>query len=277
MSVPGRWPGSPRPRGLLFCAALGVVAPAAHGAEMELAPVADTTIYEDDGGAGTGAGSFLFVGPLASGSPRRALLRFDLSALPPGAIVQSVALRLVINRAAIGAALDDPHRLQRVLSTWGEGSGDGGSGGGGGPASAADATWTHRFWGSPAASGPSWSTVGGDAAGPSAQFPLGGVGVHVVASTPGLVADVQAWLANPASNHGWLLSGPEGPDYSQKARRLLARESPDVDGRPRLTVTYQAPVAAAEVRQVPLPAAALWALAGACLLLARPRRVAREA
>ncbi len=236
-----------------------------------LEPVADTTIYEDDPSAGTGAGTHLFVGPIASGSPRRALLRFDFGAVPPGSVVQSVALRLVVNKAGIGAALDDEHRLQRVLVDWGEGSSDGGTGGGGAPASAADATWSHRFWGSPASSGPRWASGGGDAASPSAVFALGGVGTHVVASTPGLVADVQDWLVDPPSNHGWLLVGPEGEDVSQKARRLTSRNFTTPSSRPQLTVVYALPLATTPVRQVPLPAAAGWGLALACVLVVRRR------
>ena len=264
-------PGSPRLRGLLFCTLLAAAGPsAADAGQIALEPVADTTIYADDELAGTGAGSHLFVGPIASGAPRRALLRFDLAAVPADAVIESVSLRLVVTKAGIGARVDDLHSLRRVLAEWGEGSGDGGTGGAGGPASPADATWTHRFWGSPPASGPRWASGGGDAASPSAQFPLGGVGTHSVASTTGLVADVQGWLANPASNHGWLLVGPEGEDVSQKARRLAARDFATVDSRPRLTISYaRSGTAAAPTRRVPLPGVAGWGMAIACLLVAR--------
>lgn len=258
-------------RGLLFCTVLAAAGSStAEADQIVLEPVADTTIYADDELAGTGASSYLFVGPIASGAPRRALLRFDFAAVPPDAIVESVSLRLVVTKAGIGARADDLHSLRRVLAEWGEGSGNGGSGGAGGPASPAGATWTHRLWGSPPASGPRWTIVGGDATSPGAQFPLGGVGTHVVAATPELVADVQAWLANPTSNHGWLLVGPEGEDVSQKARRLAAREFESVDSRPRLRVTYaRSSTATAPARAVPLPGVAGWGLAVACLLVAR--------
>lgn len=260
---------SPPRRGLRFLLCVAALDASAHVAadELVLEPVADTTLYEDAPDDGTGASTFLFVGPLASGSPRRILLRFDLSSLPSGAVVTAANLQLTVNRAAFGASATDAHSLHRVLASWGEGSGDGGTGGAGGTASANDATWTRRFHGTPpSAPGPAWSTSGGDVAAPSAQFPLGGAGRHTVQSTPGLLADIRQWQAEPTSNFGWQLRGPEGPSLSQKARRVVSRDSASVAERPRLVVTYDAADPPAPVvRPVPLPPWAPLALALLCL------------
>lgn len=54
-----------------------------------------------------------------------------------------------------------------------------------------------------------------------------------------MLADVQSWLDQPGSNHGWLLRTDETLGVS---RRLESRESANVAGRPRLVVTYLLPM-----------------------------------
>ncbi len=252
---------------------------AAHAEQQVFEPIADTTLYEDATSYGTGASDFLFVGPIASGSPRRSLLRFDLSALPPGATITAASLTFVVNRVGFSASLEDEGRLHRLQADWGEGSTSAGTGGGGDLASAADATWSHRYWGSPpGAPGPVWTTPGGDfVAAPSARFALDSFGAKVVPSNPALVADVAAWHATPASNHGWILLGPEGPEESQKARRLVSRSSAATSDRPRLTVTFEpAPPVTMTTHQLgfPLYAQALLAavLMGVAARAGRTRR-----
>ena len=137
---------------------------AADAVQVELTPVADATLFEDNPEFASGAGDFLFVGPIASGSPRRALLRFDLSAIPAGAVIDSASLRFTVDRAAIGSDPGDQARLHRLLAPWGEGSSNAGTGGAGTTAAIGDATWSHRFFGLPA-NGQAhtfWITPGGD-------------------------------------------------------------------------------------------------------------------
>jgi hypothetical protein len=57
-----------------------------------------------------------------------------------------------------------------------------------------------------------------------------------------MVADVQSWLDNPATNFGWTLLGTENQISS--ARAFYTRESPDEINRPRLVIEYTPPVAA---------------------------------
>jgi hypothetical protein len=43
------------------------------------------------------------------------------------------------------------------------------------------------------------------------------------------------------------LIGPEGPNDSQKAKRIISRESPSIADRPTLTVEFTPPAAATSV------------------------------
>src|SRR6266545_1600826 len=106
----------------------------------------DATLIEDpDGSRANGAGPALFVGHTAQSENgvRRALLSFDIAAaLPRGAIIESVSLRLFMT---VSNSEPRPIHLYRVLEDWGEGP-SASSGGGGAPALPGDVTWLHTFW-----------------------------------------------------------------------------------------------------------------------------------
>ncbi|MCA9289636.1 MAG: multicopper oxidase family protein, partial [Phycisphaerales bacterium] len=55
----------------------------------------------------------------------------------------------------------------------------------------------------------------------------------------GLIADVQAWLDDPASNHGWFLYGNESESGTTK--RFDSRENPNAGDRPVLIVDFILP------------------------------------
>ena len=57
----------------------------------------------------------------------------------------------------------------------------------------------------------------------------------VFASTTQMVADVQGWLDNPATNSGWVLVGDE---TQQNSRRFDTRENPVPEFRPQLLIEY---------------------------------------
>jgi hypothetical protein len=120
-----------------------------------------------------------------------------------------------------------------VLADWGEGASNatGGGGGSGAPAAAGDATWLHTFFNTA-----TWTTAGGDFLGASsATTAVGGVANYTWTS-PQLAADVQSWLAAPATNFGWLLLGNEA--VNQTVKRFDTRENATAAFRPVLSVDY---------------------------------------
>jgi len=104
--------------------------------------------------------------------------------------------------------------LHKLLADWGEGTSQAtGEEGQGAPATPNDATWRHRFFDTIF-----WTNEGGDfSAVVSASQSVGPVGQYTWSSAQ-MVADVQSWLENPASNFGWLVLGDEST-YNIKAVR----------------------------------------------------------
>ncbi len=216
------------------------IANGSFGAQASFEPVANNTLYEDNPAYASGLSSNLFVGPIASGSPRRALLRFDLSSLPANVQVTSATLAITIDRAARNSDAKDMIALHRILASWGQGTSDAGSGGGGTQASAGDSTWNARFYNSPPGI-PStlWNQPGGEfLASASASQAIGAtLGTITLASNQALVTDVQAWIGNANLNHGWILLAAEGMEY--KARRFYGLHALAPTDRPKLTVEYE--------------------------------------
>lgn len=248
--------------GALWCHAM------AAPVEVVLPPAADATIFDGTPSAplADGTGEYLWSLATGGGLLRRALIRFDLGALPSGAVVTSVELSLYEstprprNRPTL--------TLHRVLAPWTEGPANTGSFGGGAPASAGDVTWWQRVH--PVQP---WTNPGGDfVTSASGGAQVGSPGSRIRwASTPALVADVQAWIANPTTNHGWILVGSAADEAdSLNAKRFDSRESAVVANRPQLRVTYELPEG-----DVPLPP---WALVGLGTLLSAAvlRRVGRS-
>jgi hypothetical protein len=195
-----------------------------------LAPSQDNTIWEGDPTTSNGAGIHVFAGSNGHGEVRRALLKFDLAGqIPTNSTVTSVSLQLTETRQAAGAG-NAVLSLHRLTAGWGEGiSNAGGSQDGGGTAATAnDVTWTFRFLG-----GERWTTAGGDFAETASAQTLS----SAWASNESLIADVQAWLADPESNHGWIILGDESK--ASTARQFGSREISNVDQRPKLTITYE--------------------------------------
>ena len=190
----------------------------------------DTSIFSESENAGGGIDG-LFSGTIRT-SPfhRRALLRVDLSSLPPGAVVESVSLELVVERSG-GFFGDFDMGLFRVVRDWAAGftlSPDTGGGVGGAPA-IGDATWLSNRYGISL-----WDRPGGDFVEPATAVATAGVEGDVVQwSGTSLRDDVQGWIDDPGSNHGWvLISGIEGE--LQRAKRFFSSEASE--NRPRLTV-----------------------------------------
>lgn len=196
---------------------------------LDLTPIADTTIFEDEPGRASGQGEYAFVGNTAGGAARRALMRFDLGDFTPGSTVVSASLSIAVNRVPAGVQ-DGSTAVHRLQAAWGEGASDGGGGGSGAAAASGDATWSHRFWNTLE----TWTVDGGDfASTPTAVTQLAASGASTW-SGPGLVADVQAWIDDPATNFGWILVGNE--DLDRTSHRFFAAETAAGAVRPTLRI-----------------------------------------
>jgi hypothetical protein len=223
---------------LLLLLTAAASASAAHAETTTAGAGRDNTLYQSaTGSLSNGIGSGVFAGRTAqaTNSIRRGLVWFDVAAaVPAGATISAVQLKLTMSQTSSGAM---NVALHRVNAAWGEGASDAGpAGGSGAPAQAGDATWLHRVY-----PGTLWASPGGDfAAVASATRPVDEAGDYVWDSTPGLVADVQTWLDQPADNHGWLLRGNEAA--AQTVKKFESRESTDPAFRPALTIQYSLPV-----------------------------------
>ena len=199
---------------------------------VSITSVKDTTLYEDATGAlSNGAGQGMFAGTKGAGHAVRGLMTFDVSGkVPAGMTLTAVKLRL--NMSAASSYSTQTMGLHRVLADWGEGSTVApGGGGGGGPASIGGATWLHTFF-----SDKLWSRSGGDfETTSSASVDVEGIRAYEWGSTDQMVGDVQMWLDNPSSNHGWLLMGN---DNATSVKRFDTREDANEANRPTLTLTF---------------------------------------
>jgi hypothetical protein len=197
-----------------------------------------------------GLGPHFYAGTNLATSARRGLLAFAVSdSIPAGSVVERVDLTL--NVSQVRETSPRAYRLHRALARWGEGTSDAGTGGashGGGsgaPATPGDATWTCAVLDTVA-----WNAPGGDfAAAASAEASVTGLGPARWSSTADLVADVQAWVDDPAAGLGWILLGDEA--QAGTAKRFDSREHPTPASRPELTVVYR-PLGSAPGRIGPL-------------------------
>ncbi len=203
-----------------------------HAASVILVPQADNTLYEDPlGTISNGAGVHIFAGVIQAGQRRRALIRFDTSSIPAGSIISDAHLELTLTRSISG---DAPVTIHRLLGAFGEGASNAGEPGGRGTeALAPDATWTLRFFGSPASA---WSTPGGDfEPSPLASTVVGDLQGPYTWTSPALIARVQSWV-DAEGNDGLIVLSDESGFAS--AKRFGSRESATP---PRLTVTFTPP------------------------------------
>jgi len=198
----------------------------------------DNTIFSVATSNSAGAEQYFYAGRNADnnqGSVQRALLHFNLSGIPSGAVITAASLTVTVNKtAAVATGIE----LHKITADWGEGTSDASSSeGAGSPATTNDATWNQRMFPSTA-----WTTAGGDFdASISASIPTVGSGIRtstaLVLSGAGAINDVQNWITSPAANFGWIiLAYNETPPGS--AKRFVSRNSTIANQRPTLTVTY---------------------------------------
>lgn len=216
----------------VFAAFFACIPVALHSAEMvSLLPDADTSLFENSPNNNLGA-STLAAGTIANGNRSRTLVRFDLSGIPPQAVVESIIVTFRVVRTPPSPATST-FDLHRLLVDWGEGTKSGNQGT---AATPGEATWLAR-------SAPStlWSQAGTAAPAdfdptPSASSLIGAT--LVFQSSDDLVADVQNWVQNPDSNFGWILLS-QSESVRSTARRFGSRETPAT--APTLVVEYSIP------------------------------------
>jgi hypothetical protein len=209
-----------------------------YGDTATLVPAADTSLFENEPDNNLGASLSLVSGANTSGFRSRELMRFNFTGqIPSNAVIQSVALSVnVVTVPGGGGGAASVFDMRRLLVDWTEGIGTGNMGS---AANTGETTWNHRFY--PATS---WIVPGGGISNDfsstvSASLLWSGVGTYTFTSTSNLVADVQQWVANPATNFGWIFIS-ESENVAQTARRIGSRE--DTNNTPSLLVQYVVPV-----------------------------------
>ena len=212
-----------------------------------LFPLKDNTLYLDPAGqVSNGQGIYMFAGMTQANSLRRGLVAFDLASIPANAIITGATYSMFSNRPSPNSAPVNIS-LHKALLNWGEGASNAGEPGGFGiQAEPNDATWIHTFYDTSF-----WTTPGGDfSPTPSATTPVMENAIYTWTGS-GLLADVQAWFSNPATNFGWVILGNE--KVTQSAQRFNTGENPN--DPPTLTVTYQLPSPTPTPTPSPTPAA----------------------
>ena len=166
---------------------------------------AEATVYEEQSGENAGGDSEVCIGNHATTDTRRAFVRYTLPAIPATATVERVVLQLQQDRVrsqGSGAPKTATLLVRRVTASWTEGTGSGGgSGPCGGGANVAGVDW---------ASQPAIAAVSGASAALSANDNVSVVlDTDIGTSADGLIADVQSWVADNATNFGWRLAVSE--------------------------------------------------------------------
>ena len=190
-----------------------------------LQPVGDTVITEKTSLTNTPQGLSTNVqvgttGPAGGSASQRSLFKFNVAAaVPSNAIISSATLTVRVIKTP-PSPTNSIFELRRVLADWTE----------------PGATWHVRQPGIP------WTVSGGaagvDFSGTISQTNfIAGNGSYTFVSSANLVADVQDWLQNPASNFGLaMISQSQGINFTE--RTLDAREGATP---PSLQVQYTIP------------------------------------
>ncbi len=163
------------------------------------------------------------------GAPRRILLKFDVSGqIPSNATVSAVTVDVTTVPNFPPSPAASTFDLRRLLEDWTE----------------SEVTWNSRMvtpaivpWDMPGATGAL------DSVSTASSTIFVGTGAveqtYTFSSTTQLVADVQAWVANPGTNFGWLLIS-EGEAVLETARHFTSGRFSDTNVVPMLVVTFTA-------------------------------------
>ena len=168
----------------------------------------DTKLHGDAQSTAFGASDFLEID---ADPDYAALLQWDLSAVPAGATIQSA--EIVFHVTNVSRAT---YQLYALTKPWDE----------------ATATWMDRHtgepWTVPGGSSDRGATVLANVSGPNLgelRIPLSSSGLNVV----------RGWLANPTTNHGFII---QNYDTIDDGLDVSSREAANPALRPRLELTY---------------------------------------
>jgi hypothetical protein len=237
--------------------------------------VKDNTIFQNNNNA-NGIGVWISAGKTGT-DIQRALIQFDVAAIPGTAQVTAVTLNLYVVSVPLQDVSNQRSFWLQALQgigtpSWGEGASNAGNVGQGAPAQPGDATWFYKQFDTVP-----WPTgrEGALAAGPLGD-PIGSVPGNIgstptppylvswkkTLATDQAVKDVQAWVNGSVPNDGWVLVGEEGGIRTK--RQFASREAGVY--QPTLVVDYV------------VPEPALWALglSGAVAWLALRRTPGRK-
>lgn len=209
----------------------------AHAETITLTSSKDNTLIEmvpGDPPRSNGIGDSVYAGRVSffgDGTLRRAVLAFDIAgAVPANAEITSVTLDLFLISSASG---NENLSLYPLSLDWGEGTSNW-PGGLGGPATPGDATWRHTYFDTE-----TWGHGGGDYDPLSSASQVVGADTgmfYTWGPTARMLADVQGWFSNPASNFGWILIGNEFEMGT--AKRLASKDHSVPDLYPVLTIEF---------------------------------------
>ena len=150
----------------------------------------------------------------SDGSPDMAtLIKWDLSSISPSRQVTAVTLTFNVTNSTV-----DTYEAYALSRAWSETA----------------ATWNV------ASTGVNWQLAGANGSadrGSSVLVSLASstTGVKTFALNAAGIAKVQAWIANPAANHGFVILDYAAPD----AIGFSSSEAGTVSSRPKITITYQ--------------------------------------
>jgi len=210
----------------------------AQSLSVSLNPSKDNSIFSENPNNSSGASSNLYIGltgALNNNGRQRGLLQFNLSSIPNNAQIDSAVLRIPVIASANSNNLTHTFTIHRLLKDWGEGVANDGLGRGE-AALSNEATWLSNYHSSSL-----WTNPGGDyvaiasaSAGAKYDFPL----QYGTWRGAGVKADIETWLASPATNYGWVVIGQE--NVIKSAKRFTSREETFFP-KPALLIYYKVP------------------------------------
>jgi len=187
----------------------------------------DTYIHQDDPTFNYGNSTPLMVDsddPYNSGNDVSALLRWDLSSIPVGSMIESASITVYVEDVTESPG----YSVYQMNQSWLEGTGSGSATGNG-------ATW-NTYNGVDA--WPNGAGGAGDKGSTTlATFAQTSTGTSTVSLNAAAVSVLQGWINSPASNHGLMIHAGD----TANGLDITSSEGTTTANRPKLTLTYSLP------------------------------------